>query len=791
MSVQEFQKQLDSLKGFKKDYQESFNQHEHGFTYGIELLMSLEYDYRVQKIAKFSLSVDGTIGYKWNGTFFAGFIPLYYTIHVQAGLKAQVEFHDLRNGWIDFSKFWEHILLQGHIGLNGELGVGINGFLSVGFFAGAEYGISGYMFMPEFYTEHWKEFLGSDFEWELGVRVNVFLLGEFEFGGGQYYWKDPFTPDQIIERNKEMKTVSFINRPMAKPLSDNIYDGSKPQIEKVGDNYVASWIDVELYNNAPHAVLKYSVYKDGIWSVPQAIHNSGDDFYHDMYFDGKDLHITWQKIKPNANGNSLEQMCKNSEIYYAKFDSNTLAFNYIKPLTDDGVLDAAPRFVLQENPNQPLSIAWQKNTNDDIIGLTGKNSIVYSSLSGGSWSSQKRIYESDHYFSFVDTAYVDGKITSAFMEDMDNDLATDDRKMIVCDATNQIKTVGVGFATVNNPQFYKLDGKVNLTFYGDGKVCYSNDFNTIYEFNVSKDVINDTYKIIDNESKLYIYYNKLSSENISQVFASIYDKTTGKWQIDVCLTDAQNTIMNSSIAVLTNGDILTVYNEKDEKNDTVSLGYNVKEIRKDFAIISAFYDKNVQPGDNFTLSVGIQNTGDYPISRVELSAFGKTESIILEQPLAIGGIVFIDMNCVFDIKSDGKEIIIMRYENIERDYVLHTRLTDMSITGNVRFDSFREYYDLTISNASEFSSKVYIDIYYKGEVIDTVEVFVGGNTAIEYTYSNDDFENGNYVYFVLRTDIPDKYESDNEISFGISNMAEKATAIDNPYYEALQIAKLL
>lgn len=53
MSVQEFQKQLDSLKGFKKDYQESFDQHEHGFTYGIEFMLTAEYNYKEQKLEKF------------------------------------------------------------------------------------------------------------------------------------------------------------------------------------------------------------------------------------------------------------------------------------------------------------------------------------------------------------------------------------------------------------------------------------------------------------------------------------------------------------------------------------------------------------------------------------------------------------------------------------------------------------------------------------------------------------------------------------------------------------------
>lgn len=44
---------------------------------------------------------------------------------------------------------------------------------------------------------------------------------------------------------------------------------------------------------------------------------------------------------------------------------------------------------------------------------------------------------------------------------------------------------------------------------------------------------------------------------------------------------------------------------------------------------------------------------------------------------------------------------------------------------------------------------------------------------------------------MIKNSMQDKYESDNEISFGINHMAEKQIVIENSYFETLKIAKHL
>lgn len=787
LSKKSYDEQINGIKGFIKDARGPFVQRERGLTLGFEIIGTLEYNFNEQKISKVALSVDFSFGYKFEGRFMIGYAPMFYTVHIKGGLQIQIDFIDLRNGAIDIKRFYEYLFMKLHIGFEAELGVGINDLMSVSLVADAEYGISGYVGFEKF----WKnidKYAGSEFEWKVGIRFKALYLYSVDFSGGGYYSKPNASIDQLRENSV---ILALINTPFDSSLSNNIYDGSKPQIEKVGDDYVASWIGMEIRNGEPRSVLKYSVYSNGNWGVPKEVYGSGSDFYHDTYFDGEDLHVTWQNIKEGTDITSLEDMCKNSEIYYAKYDSESSQFVDVRQVSDNATLDMGPKFALQESADQPLTIVWQRNSVDDIFGLMGRNSIVYSTFDEGNWSVPNILYESDNYFSFVNSAYVDSKLTSAFVEDMDNDLTTDDRKIIVCAEGVQCKIVGSDFEIVNNPQFFKIDGKTRLTFHADGNVRFTDDYVNVNKFDIADGKINDTYQIMDDGNEIYVYYYKVGSDNSPQAYASIYDKSTDSWQLDVRLTSAKNKVTSPSIAILPGGDILTVYNSLDRETQLVSLEWDIKHIRKDFEIAYVLYDLDAKSGEKINLNIGIKNIGDYVIRSVDVFAFGQMNTIVFDNAVEIGEFATIKVEREFSISADGQEIITVRFDDIVRQYMLTTRFTDVSIDGVRRIDKEREYYDLILKNSSEEASKVYLDIYYNGELIDTTEMFLSGNETLTYTYFNDEFVNGGYVYFEIRTEMADKYESDNSISFCVEYMVEKEPVKINPYYQSMQIAKYL
>ncbi len=787
-------KMLFSMKNFVNMLEDQVRlvQNNKGISVGGELLGVIKISYVTMEIVSFSLTLDGSISFNWNGIIVIASFPIYYTVTLSAGIGLAITVYNEQDGWIKFDDITKDMLFKARLGLNGEVGVGLSGVLSVGLYAGANAELSAYIFSKEFYTKNFYNFLGYNVNLQIGIHFKVFFF-DYKWGTRYDKNKNPLTHQEMANVNQETlkKSVSYssLNETNTLLLSNSLQSDSKTKIEKVGDNYVATWVDMIFEGDVPRTILKYSVLKNNAWSTPKSIDVKGNAFYHDMYFDGEDLHLTWQNVKEGVDVSSLEQMSANSEIYYAKFNQINNEFANVKQITNDSTLDAAPHFVLQENDSQNLAIAWQKNSLNDIMSLTGKNSIVYSECVGGSWSACQTLYESDNYFSFVDTAYVDGKLTTTCIEDLDNDLFTNDRKIKVIQKSETEKIVGDKFTEVNNPQFNKIDGKVCLSFYGDGNVHYSENFEQVKTFDIEQGKVNDTYKILENDNKLYIYYYKLSAEGSQQAFATIYDKVSDSWQYDVCLTSSENQVLYPAICVLENGDILTIYNANNEAEEIVSLEYNVKQMRKDFEITYAFYDMNSQVGDTIKLNIGLKNTGDYPIKNIKVSVFGQTEDIVLEKALQIDETIFVEVERVFAINAQGTETIVCQYEDVQKEYLLATRLTDIAIEGNVTFDTFKEYYNLKLTNSSDYSSKVYMDVYYKGKIVETIELFLDGNSSLDYTYFNDNFENENFVCFVIRTDVADKYESDNKISFRISNMAEKKNELQNKYYDILQMVK--
>lgn len=782
---------IDNIGKDIKNLRNSYTQSKKGINLGFEFFGTFTYSYKYNKIAKVSLTMGISFGFVFEGKFMAGYVPMFYVLHLDAKLTGQLVFIDMDKGWIDIEKFYENIFMQLSLGFEAEIGAGVNNLLSLSAFAGAKYTLMGYVGMKEFW-QYLNECAGSELKFEVGIRFKAMYVFTYELSKNKIFKKDYLTVEEIKklygnEFSRALSTAQFTNN----LLAENIYDGSKPQIEKVGDDYVASWIDMEIRNGEPRSVLKYSVYSNGNWGVPKEVYGSGSDFYHDTYFDGKDLHVTWQNIKEGTDITSLEDMCKNSEIYYAKYDSELSQFVGVRQVSDNTTLDMGPKFALQESADQPLTIVWQRNSAEDLIGLNGRNSIVYSTFDEGNWSDLNTLYESDNYISFVDSAYVDSKLTSAFVEDMDNDLTTDDRKIIVCAEGVQCKIVGSDFEIVNNPQFFKIDGKTRLTFHADGNVRFTDDYVNVNKFDIADGKINDTYQIMDDGNEIYVYYYKVGSDNSPQAYASIYDKSTDSWQVDVRLTSAKNKVTSPSIAILPGGDILTVYNSLDRETQLVSLEWEIKQFQKDFEIEYAFHDFDVKRGDKFDLFLIIKNTGDYTIRSLEISAFGKTEIIELSKPIEVGEKDTIKVNRVYSINQQGQEIITVRFDDIVRQYMLTTRFTDISIDGVRRIDKEREYYDLILKNLSEEASKVYLDIYYNGELIDTTEMFLSCNETLTYTYFNDEFVNGGYVYFEIRTEIEDRFGRDNTKSFVVEYMAEKKVGNFNPYYESMQIAKYL
>ena len=124
-------------------------------------------------------------------------------------------------------------------------------------------------------------------------------------------------------------------------LQTNVFEGSTPQIAAVGDTMVMTFVqDDPARDDYNRMRLVYSVYDPAAktWSAPQPVCDDGfNDVYPVLKSDGANAYVAWQKIcrTLDETTDSTDDICDATEIYLAKFNAATGAFEQAAQITDD------------------------------------------------------------------------------------------------------------------------------------------------------------------------------------------------------------------------------------------------------------------------------------------------------------------------------------------------------------------------------------------------------------------------------------------------------------------------
>ena len=800
LSLNELNRQIRSLPDVIRQSPQQFSQHQRGVVIGFELKGTFGWNLRYNQMERLSVAVSGYIGFRFEGVFMASFVPMFYTVTIRIGFNAQLVFYQREGGWLDFDRIVDRMLIGVFAEARGEVGAGINGLLSIAFFARLRYTFSGYFFVPEAGSQG-GIFFGHQFDWEVGVRVRALLIIDFSFGVGDTHGRRPATPDEIRQgyRNdgisrasSNMNFISF-EELQNNILANQVFHGSRPQMDRIGNRTVSSWVEID--DSGLTTSLVYSVLYSDRWSEPRRIAApSGSDFYHHMYFDGEAVHITWQRITGVDVTSSLEDQVRNSEIYFASFNPITNRFMQPARITNNQILDFAPRFALRENPDDPITIVWQRNSEQNIVGLTGINKVYYSVLDGNSWSEPTRLFESDNYLSFVTSAIIGSELTTSLLLFEGEELFDAERSVIVISG-GQNNILALDAEVINNPQFAIVDGKARLFVHADDQVWWSTNMQTWKTWeDVPQGWINDTFKILDTPDLLIIHYETLNEEQEFQVFASILDKRTGEWQLGVQISNEEHKVMHSSIVLQDDGSILALYNVvelvqiNDYNEELITLNYTVREFGRDFKIESVFYNPFAQNNEEVELVIGIRNTGDFPLAIFEVSAFGIIDTIILEEKLQIGQQIFIEVNITLLISSDC-QIVSVSNGSIIRTYSLRTLFTEVRVSGWLEFDGLNQIYVVNLLNYSDVSTYITLKTFANGIQIKELRVFIPSNYEITKRFEFPQLLNGYFLFFEIDTEIPNLFEIGNNIGFVISGLYVPSEVRSNPFHGILRDAK--
>ena len=117
------------------------------------------------------------------------------------------------------------------------------------------------------------------------------------------------------------------------------------------------------------------------------------DYYFDAVVCGKDIYIAWtNSSKEEKSDSSISEIAKKCEIAVTKFDTDKNEFSSTTVLTENNYADVKPSLAVDGNT---VYAAWLKNSEGDLINLSGKNGVHYATCLNDVWQEESVLIESN------------------------------------------------------------------------------------------------------------------------------------------------------------------------------------------------------------------------------------------------------------------------------------------------------------------------------------------------------------------------------------------------------------
>ncbi len=584
--------------------------------------------------AEGQLALEAEISYTYQGQLFIWVVPCYYEFGGEVGAGIEGIMTNISPETFEpvFNAY-----LKAHLGANIGGGIGIAKVATVGASGAANFNIK---------TALHKEYLKSWVDGSANINVKVFgkEVAKKEFAKGEYLLYETgnnsglikdggimlMTANDMIDdisinavyenesRNYannatnwygddekiSLMAIDFSNKNL-NILAENIYTESAPQICNVNGTkvMVMQWDNPER-SAIDRTELRYSVYDDiaAKWSEPVAVYDDGTADFYPCFKDG---YLVWQNQKTQLTDEmTLTDIAALGEICVSKW--NGTGFNTPITLTNNDILETIPYIAVN---GENVQILWVTNSENDITGISGTNSIVASNLEGVT-----HILKSDlGAISAISAGYIDDKFAVAYVADEDNNLKTiEDRDITVIYNGNTIKLT-------NNDI---LDS--NPVFVGD-KIYYYSNSNIVYTditgsnsqtiFDEATMGVTDNFAISQNsDGDVAVYWTKADATG-TNIYTAFNDGS--EWNKDIAITSLENQAKYPSGILNDDGTMLVAFNYGIlENNEIIQTDLYTVELTPayDIEIVNSYIDE-----ETMTIYATVKNVGELPINGFELS----------------------------------------------------------------------------------------------------------------------------------------------------------------------------
>ena len=692
--------------------------------------------------------------------------------NVEAGLKMILR----ETGEID---------LTGAIGFSPKfgLGVGVDAIIA-GVYAGATGTVDCNL-----------EFPVVSLEQSLEMELNV--SGYFEYNalkwGERYewtFWRYPIYPR---ENSPQTLSISQSDLKLIEPYSQeemvaatdydvfksNIQLYAKPQIINLGnDKMFMAYIDDAADRTAENSsVLMYTVYNGYSWTQPQKVSdNLTADFEPSICSDGNGgVHILWQDAtEVFSEGITLEGMAAKVDLSYIHWNGSS--FEEKVSITNNNQDLEMNHKIVSYGDN--ISVVWKENSDNDVFGLTGTNSICRKQFVSGSWSEVELVKSGLSVVPTIDTSYYNGENVIAYVAKSGTDTTTiSDLEIYYTDNTQTIKL------TNNDIADYSVCFYEDSLYWIRNNSVISVSTNNLYSpvtvidnlgMNVSEIKVTGN----DNGNKAIVW--ECEDDSGMVFYSSSYNSETGLFG-EIAPIEKKYGVVRGWDACLNNsGKVEMVYcygeYQSNTRSNTISYGV-LNLIQKtsseiyDISVDSTIaYESDFNAGEEISLFASIYNNGTKPTTQFEViisdSAGNQYCSSVIEQELSVGETIDLEIPFIVpnEIESSSYSVVILPVDG-----------DDVNLTDNEATFSFG-YADLVIGEVIEERTnnerQIVVTVYNQGA--DTVS-----DATLTLFLNNKDGE-------VLATETITQLESEasTEFIFAIENGLLDSSVLEDaqPFY---------
>lgn len=719
------------------------------------------------------------------GQFLIAGVPMYWEAAIEINPGLSVTFNDMFTE--DFRTTLDFIIeVTGKIGA----GIGFNDLLSAGIYGKVSYK-NEFELLPN--PTHYYSSL------TVGVYYKLCLLF-LNFEGPIYDYKWTFVDERnakSLDRTSALRQSLQFLKESDNAFIKNIYQQAQPQIVSLKDGRtLLVWLaDDDRRTSLNRTNLAYRVQDlEGNWSEIYYVDDDGtSDFYPQLFDNRGKIFLAWQntKIKLDGEVSGIEDIArieKYGEIKVSEFNLNTNRFENKTVLTDNDYMDTYPTFAVNENDSDLLTIVWQTNSDNNILGTSGLSGIWYSVLRDGEWQQAKNIVIENKKIAAYSAGYNNDKLQVAALFDENEDFSTENNRELKVYEVGNANPIFSLEGDISSIQYSLIDNKNNLIYYNQGKIYTFNIDNGLVQILGSEKISRNFKLYIDGNNLFFTYYDM--QESFRQSYVSIYNLDSNRWSYKIPITEGLNNVVSCDFMIK---DSTITYAAVEEKQTDLGNYYDLILGEKELMIqIDITEATSYKVGENYKFFITLKNIGALNPYQLKFVIENTTYIIKDLESLYYGEEIEYAVDMSGSVLMSSENISIKLYDENnnfqdETTLILDRFFYSMNIV-DCSFGSLNNF-EITINNRGIFECDFNI-IVKKSNNDDIIMVINSSelNDGKYYLELENDFYEDTEISFELVTALPNSFY--NEIYYTLIKANKKIeNSLGNELYQSLQYAK--